>query len=193
MRSDLTAEYVRRRLTYDRSTGVFRWRERSPDTFRDGPKTAAHEAAIWNAKHAGKVAGRERPDGYREIRIDGIGYLAHRLAWLYETGEWPEDEIDHRNRSPSINEFENLRPASSAQNKQNSAPRRKSRSGVKGIDRAHGKWRARIGFRGQSIHLGLFDDLEEASAAYADAALKLFGSFACPSRREKDDGRTVRE
>jgi hypothetical protein len=42
------------------------------------------------------------------IRLEGIGYLAHRLAWVYMTGEQP-DVIDHINRERDDNRFSNLR------------------------------------------------------------------------------------
>ena len=95
-RNDLTAEQVRRLLHYDPETGVFRHRERTavdmPDDF---------QRRMWNAKYAGKVAGSEKllnPKAhtkYRVLRILHCDYLAHRVAWLYMTGEWPEDDVDH--------------------------------------------------------------------------------------------------
>jgi hypothetical protein len=35
------------------------------------------------------------------IRIDGKGYLGHRLAWLYMHGHFPDGLLDHKTRNPS--------------------------------------------------------------------------------------------
>ena len=50
-----------------------------------------------NQLQIGDVAGHKNKRGYLVLFIDGYGYLGHRLAWLYMTGEWPLDEIDHAN------------------------------------------------------------------------------------------------
>lgn len=47
--------------------------------------------------NVGDVAGCVDKDGYIQIRLKGKMYPAHRLAWLYVYGEWPQDEIDHIN------------------------------------------------------------------------------------------------
>lgn len=49
--------------------------------------------------------------GYLAIQVAGKRYYAHRLAWFYMTGKWPEDEIDHKNRIRNDNRWENLREA----------------------------------------------------------------------------------
>lgn len=61
------------------------------------------------------MSGSERadylgPDGYRYVDIDGESYRADKLAWLYMTGEWP-DELVHVDGDKGNNVFANLRPA----------------------------------------------------------------------------------
>ncbi|MFW4291481.1 HNH endonuclease [Salmonella enterica subsp. enterica serovar Paratyphi C] len=46
--------------------------------------------------------------GYIRIYINKKWYLAHRLAWLYVTGKWPINVIDHINRNKADNRFINL-------------------------------------------------------------------------------------
>ena len=65
-----------------------------------------------------------RCDPYlQEARHDVTDYVAHRLAWLYMTGEWPRHEIDQINLDRSDNRFCNLRPANRSQNSANSTSR----------------------------------------------------------------------
>lgn len=35
--------------------------------------------------------------GYVGVRICGKNYRAHRAAWFYVYGSWPENQIDHIN------------------------------------------------------------------------------------------------
>ena len=87
-------------LHYDPLTGVFTWKY----------------TINRNAKK-GQIAGRKN-SGYIEISIDGVKYLAHRLAWYYMTGEWP-DVIDHDNRIKDDNRWVNLKNGSHASNSRN--------------------------------------------------------------------------
>ena len=82
--------------------------------------------------------------GYVEISIKGNYYKAHRLAWLYMTGKWPEDQIDHINRVRNDNKWSNLRESNNTQNKMNSGVYKNNSSGLKGVtwDNRSGKWRA---------------------------------------------------
>ena len=157
----ITQARLKQLLDYDPATGVFVWK-----VSRRGHR-------------AGAVAGTKRPDGYNQIRIDGSVYYAHRLAWLYITGKWPTEQIDHRNRTPADNRFINLREASPSENARNSSKPAANTSGHKGVyrDVTCGKWRAQIMVDGVRVHLGLFDLLEEAAAAYAEASAQHHKEF----------------
>ena len=159
----LTADYVREILNYDPETGVFRW-----------AKQIARCAVI------GKITGRPCSSGGLQIMIGYKQYMSHRLAWLYMTGKWPLDEIDHINGDPSDNRFCNLREATGGQNKLNKGKYKNNKSGYKGVHfhKQSGKWRARIWFGRKSVSLGLFDTPEEASLAYIAASADYHGEFA---------------
>ena len=60
----------------------------------------------------GRIAGCPAKNGYLRIRIDGRYYYSHRLAWLYQFGEWPSEDLDHINGVRDDNLIANLRCAS---------------------------------------------------------------------------------
>ncbi|WP_448120689.1 HNH endonuclease [Pseudomonas veronii] len=128
----------------------------------------------------GSTAGKVRPNGYVEIRVDLVSYQAHRLAWLYMTGEWPVGDIDHINRNPSDNSFKNLRQATRSQNLCNVPALSTSSTGCRGVDfhKASGRYRARIRVDGKRLDLGLFNTIDNARAAYQEAAGKFHGGFS---------------
>lgn len=156
----LTAELLRSLLDYDAEAGVFRWR------------------ISRGSRRAGAVAGNLRRDGYVGILVCGRLYTAHRLAWLWVTGEWPI-EVDHRDGDGSNNAWTNLRLATHAQNMSNTKKPRHNTSGFKGVHlRRQGDFSASIQHKGKTIHLGLFPTAEAAHAAYCAAAERIHGEFA---------------
>ena len=133
-----------------------------------------------NRVKVGAVAGTPLGE-YREISIDGIRILRHVAVWVYHTGEYPSNEIDHKDRDKSNDRFENLRvvPAR-AYNQANSGPRQNNKLGVRGVTfhTSTGKYHASITLRGKWTYLGLFQTVDEASAAYQEASRKFYGEFA---------------
>ena len=174
-KSDLTADYVRLLLSYDPLTGEFRWKERPRNVCVSN--RAWH---TWNTQRAGKLAGYRNSDGYIRIKLNGSNYSAQRLAWLYETGEWPTDEVDHRDRNRARNEWENFRIATRSQNRMNCAPPITNTSGVKGVhfNKRKRRWRAQIVLKGKLIFLGDYSTFEGAVQARKEAEERLFGEFA---------------
>ena len=122
----------------------------------------------------GNVIGAKTKAGYIIVQYKKKTWYAHRVAWLLHTGAWPSDQIDHINGNRSDNSFANLRDVSSQHNVHN---RHKAFSATKflgvSFHKASGKYNAQIYVEGRNKSLGLFDDPEEAHAAYI-AAKELF-------------------
>lgn len=131
-------------------------------------------------KLRGKEAGTLRPDGYRVIRIDSRAYRSSRLIWFYMTGEWlnKKEEIDHEDTNPLNETWTNLRKSTRQGNVCNQKSYNKLK--VKGVHyyESTGKYRASICFNYKSMHLGYFDNLEDAKKAYERAAKLYHGEFA---------------
>lgn len=85
--------------------------------------------------------------------------------------------VDHIDGNGLNNSRANLREATHAQNMQNKGPRRQSKSGIKGVMPNRDRWMAQIKENGRTIHLGTFDTVEEAGAAYREASLRIHGDF----------------
>lgn len=167
----ISQERLKELLHYNPETGVFRWLPRPVNT---------REERRWNTRYANKTAGHKRKKtGYVTIYVHGRLYMAHQLAFLYMTGDFPKNQIDHKDGNTNNNKWNNLREATHAQNMQNRKLLKSSTSGVSGViwDKEKRRWRARISVNGKRIILGRFRDKSEAIKARRDAELKYFGEF----------------
>lgn len=121
---------------------------------------------------AGVIAGTLMKDKkYVAIAIDGELYYAHRLAWLYMTGEWPKDLIDHIDIDGKNNKWVNLRETTNAQNLRNRKANKNNTTGVKGIHKNKDGYMVRI-------CIGTYKTLEEATQIYNKAIAFYHGEFA---------------
>lgn len=147
-------ELVRSILLYDQDTGIF---------------TSTVKRYVINV---GQEVGCINLSGYVQIQIDWRIYYGHRLAWLYMTGSFPVQQIDHINGKRSDNRWANLREATPLINAQNRQGARKDNktSGLLGVSKhADGRWTARIKIGNKYQHLGQFSTAEQASEAYLEA------------------------
>lgn len=118
-------------------------------------------------------------DGRISIRVNGKTYRAHKLAWLYVYGEWPE-EIDHINNDGTDNRICNLRKATRSENTCNRRLQSNNKSGYKGVSwcAEKNKWDARVGVKNKIILLGRHEKIEDAIKAVNEARAKYHGEFA---------------
>ena len=97
------------------------------------------------------------------------------------TGDWPKDQIDHRDGDPLNDAFDNLREATNAENCRNRSVKVTNRLGIKGVSKAVGKrhgYQTAICVDGKKKYLGYFKTPELAKAAYDAAAARVHGAFA---------------
>ncbi|WP_318761860.1 HNH endonuclease [Aminobacter niigataensis] len=141
------------------------------------PKTGIFTSMVQRSvQPAGAIAGTVDDDGYIRISIRGGKYRAHRLAFLYMTGSFPDREVDHRDRVRTNNAWSNLRTATPSQNGANKAS--SSSAGLKGVQSTKSAFVARIKHNGVRKYLGSFQTAEQAHLAYCRAANDLHGEFA---------------
>lgn len=129
---------------------------------------------ICNVK-AGRITGNRNTGGHIGFAIDRRMYLAHRLAWLYVHGSWPEGQIDHINGIRTDNRICNLRDVSRSINAQNvHGARKDNKLGLLGVcwREASKKFIAQIQVAGKVRHLGMFRTAEDAHEAYLKAKRK---------------------
>ena len=126
---------------------------------------------------AGVTAGYLNNRGYIQIKVDGKLYSAHRLAWLYVHGKFPDNDIDHINRVKDDNRIVNLRDVTCSQNQWNTVARR---NGLKGVTyhKRDRRWQAVITTNKKKKYLDYFDTELDAHEAYCRAADKYHGKYA---------------
>lgn len=153
----VTLNRLKQLLDYDNVTGLFYWKK-------------------WVAGNAfsGTQAGSKNTMGHIKIQIDSRNYQAHRLAWLYEHGRWPEGEIDHINGDRTDNRIVNLRDVTTELNMQNKRTAYKNNKlSVMGVYRKGNKYAAKIQTNGKSVHLGVFETMNEAHKRYIEEKRKV--------------------
>ncbi len=157
-------------LSYDAFTGDLCWRQRTAEHF-----TTERIYNSWNAKNAGRLAGHVNQEGYRAVAVFRTQYLAHRIVFAMQAGQWPNGLIDHINGKRLDNRIENLRVVSDIGNGRNQKRRSTNRSGVNGVHwyKAKGAWQASIMENGKQILLGRFARLQDAAAARQAAEIRL--------------------
>ena len=120
--------------------------------------------------------------GYAVTAINNTNISMHRLI-MFQFQHDEDKIIDHADGNKLNNTRQNLRWCTYTENSANSKLASNNTSGIKGVswNMDKGKWHASIRKNGQRINLGSYENIYDASQAYAKAAHELFGEFARPS------------
>lgn len=150
----ITQKELKKFLSYDRKTGIFVWK-----------------IATASRVKIGDIAGSIYKNGYIHILINGKRYKAHRLAWLYVTGEYPKNQIDHKNHNRADNRIKNLRDITHQENCKNKTMTDKNTSGVVGVSwcKTISRWRATISIEDVKKSLGTYVNFSDAVDARKNA------------------------
>jgi hypothetical protein len=128
---------------------------------------------------AGSIAGKVENNGYIRVNVDGELYLAHRLIWKMVYSEEP-DFLDHINMDKSDNRIDNLRVVTLSGNCHNRL-RFDGESGLIGVNKYEykrgGLWVASFSFEHEHIHIGYYECVSDAVAAYNKKAWGIAGEM----------------
>ena len=146
---------LKKELHYDPHVGVFTWK-RSGKFFD---------------KEAGGIAVMHSGIEYIRIRVSGVLYYAHRLAFLYMTGDIPGGQIDHINGKGIDNRWRNLREASDLENQRNRKMPKSNTSGIQGVswNKRRSAWRVQISINRKCKEIGVFDNIFDAACEIKNA------------------------
>lgn len=172
-------QHLRRVLDVDFDRGIVRWMH------IDQSGRCVKWPEYWNKRYAGQeVGGRCAASGYWQMLITIDGHRRklwrHRVVFAVANGYWPA-EIDHIDRDRANDSLANLRECTKSQNSCNKPKKAGCISRMKGVSRCRktGKWVSQININRRHINLGRFDTEAQAGVAYAAAAKRLHGEFAC--------------
>ncbi len=112
--------------------------------------------------------------GQKSIHGTTLIYM-HRQVIGCPAGLW----VDHKNNNKLDNRKQNLRRCGALGNGANKKVTGKGSSVYKGVGVSGNRFRARIAFRGEGIHLGSFKIEADAARAYDKKAFELFHEYAC--------------
>ena len=147
----ISVESARELLEYNPITGTLTWKLHRGGGVRKGD-----------------IAGRISNRGYRAIKLQGIQYQAHRLAWLIYYGKFPENQIDHINGDKLDNRLCNIRDVTHRENAQNRKIHRQGK--LTGATWCGGKrrkcWVSQAKVNRKTVFIGMFQTPEEAHNAY---------------------------
>ena len=154
----ITADTLKEYVNYDPDTGVFN---------RIKPAS----------KFSNKLGVLDRNDcGYIRFVVCGHKDFGHRWAFLYMTGSFPDDMVDHINHNKLDNRWENLRPVTNQENQRNMKVPKDNTSGVVGVywHKPAKRWLASIRVDNRLVHLGSFASFSDAVDARKNAEV-LYG------------------
>lgn len=162
-------------LTYEKAHELFEYRLETGELVRKIGRQACRAGDVVGAKQFQKNG---KPMGLR-VMVDHKNYFVHRVAWLMQTGAWPDRFIDHIDGNPFNNKWDNLREANASENLWNVGKYSTNTSGYKGVSfyKRDKLWQSHISVNGKERCLGRFPTPELAYEAYCNAAKEHHGEF----------------
>lgn len=152
----LTSDHLKSVLHYNPDTGIFVWLK-----------------SVSSGVKAGDIAGCINNNGYSQVYIKRKLYLAHRLAWFYFYGKWPDNQIDHINGKRTDNRIVNLRDVTNRCNQENRKNKSKGDLPIGVFYRKDTKkYSSQITINGIRKTLGSFSTPELAHEAYLKCKLE---------------------
>lgn len=120
--------------------------------------------------------------GYYDISLSNNGEKKknriHRLVALtFLDNPGKKRCVDHIDNITVNNKVSNLRFATNEQNQHNRKISKNSTSNVKGVTLENNRWRAKIKFNKKVIHIGMYDNIDDAKAARQLKAKELYGEY----------------
>lgn len=116
MQENELLEYTHEWLRYEPETGKFFWKKSAPK----GQRQTGKETATSNSH------------GYKNIKLNGKLYRAHRIAFLIMKQRLPF-VIDHIDRNRANNKWDNLREVSHKENCFNRSVDTRNKTGITGV------------------------------------------------------------
>lgn len=126
---------------------------------------------------------KNKDSKYIQTRIKGKMIKLHRYVMNMNNSNLV---VDHINRNPLDNRKSNLRICSYKENSFNKSIRVDNTSGIPGVSfhKTNKKWRAKIKYNNLTIHLGYFEDINEALINRRVAEEILFGEYSPNEKME---------
>ena len=120
---------------------------------------------------------KNKDSKYIQTRIKGKMIKLHRYIMNINNSNLV---VDHINRNPLDNRKSNLRICSYKENSFNKSIREDNTSGIAGVSfhKINKKWKAKIKYNNLTIHLGYFEDINEALINRRVAEEILFGEYS---------------
>lgn len=158
----ITKEYLLDRFNFDFENGLVVWKKSRPQSI-------------------GKPVGAIDKEGYVSTKINKKVIRLHRIIFFAFYGYIPL-QVDHINGIKTDNRICNLREAQHGENRRNSKLNSNSTSGFKGVsfNKRTNKWQAYASMDKKTVHLGYFENKEDAAVIVHNYAKQTQGEFYRP-------------
>lgn len=186
MERDISVSMLRTLFDLRAATGELFYKPRAVELFSGCGWKQERAAKTWNRRFAGKKVQSMDTHGYVKAAIFGRSFKAHRIIYAMANGEWPRGEVDHINGVTNDNRPANLRDVTHHDNSKNQQHRITSKSGEVGIytDKRTGLFVVSITKDGKKVHIGQFNEIQQAKIA-REAAARALGYHPNHGRKTK--------